>query len=637
MRILLSIGCNIYEHAQTLNGAERDAQRIFDALTKPEVGQFDTEKSALLLSPTIDEVRQALRNTLFGDTPLENFTLFFAGHGGVSSGSFHMWLRDTNPRTQSMSSLALGDLFRFLNETSPKQSNIIIDACQSGGLITDLGVLLKPDLMGDAGTPALTLVATSAQDQTSGETPAGGLGTNAILDCIEGREFVQDHTSVLDLVEIGRHISRNLESYGQNAVVWGLNLYGSPSFCRNPKFKMDPSTPLRNLIHNWPAATDTAIRSNYNEIWSIYGTLEKSLKPDRFISVVTDILSPCRADLNSLVRCAERLAITFSTKAADSNDLYRPLLAIAGVAVCLLPSTGSPVTDHGALYLTTKLTNELIAANETLLKSLQNNKFDLISKNSSGFAEFYQLPIRISRILGWAAYSYLFAKSNSQKEEAKLQFTELLRFTLDNYTGSIIALSDSQAPHWEVTFAAAKQLGLTEESEALIGLLFYSITECKGKLSRCDLSAEHFLTYLMARKNQKLTEVYELIERPIETLSVLLRASKIFEIDNIIDTDLWRIDGLSFSSYHPPSYKHYSSLKMDGGENKFWQIGFDVFRTNDFVQTWNANLEIYSTGDLELATISALLLEDRVPWFCLDPFLANKNHDHPGPNEITDK
>lgn len=623
MRILLSIGCNKYEHASTLGGAERDAQRIFDALIKPEVGQFDTEKSILLLSPTINEVRQALQNTLFSDTQIENFTFFFAGHGGVSSGGFHMWLRDTKPKTQSMSSLALGELFRFLNETSPRQSNIIIDACQSGGLISDLGILLKPDLMGDAGTPALTLVATSAQNQTSGETSLGGIGTNAILDCIEGREFVQDHTSVLDLVEIGRRISKNLESHGQNSVVWGLNLYGSPSFCRNPKFEMDPGTPLRNLIHNWPAGTDAAIRENYDEIWNIYGSLERSLKPNQFISVVTDILAPCRADMDSLIRCAERLAITFAAKAAQTNDIYRPPLVIAGVAACLLPSIGTPIVDHGANYITTKLTHELISANEILLESLQKNKFELIPIQSSGFAEFYQLPIRISRILGWAGYSYLFAKSRTQEEKAKTLFTETLRFLLNNYTNSIIALSDAQAPHWEVTLAASKKLGLTEEAEELIGLLFCSITECKGKLSRCDLPAEKFLTYLITRKNQRLADAYELVERPIETLSVILRAAKIFEIDEILDTDLWQIDGLNFSSYHPSSFKNFASLRMEGGENKFWQIGFDVFRTSDFVKTWNNNFDTCSAPEFELATISALLLEDRVPWFCLDHFLTN--------------
>jgi hypothetical protein len=135
-----------------------------------------------------------------------------------------MWLKDTMKTAQSVSALALADLFRGINEAAPRQTNIIIDACESGGLVEDLGVLLKPELLGDVGTPALTLVATSGRNQSANETASGGLGTNALLDCIEGRELVNDTFGALDLIDIGRRVAANLQSKGQNPVVWGLNL-----------------------------------------------------------------------------------------------------------------------------------------------------------------------------------------------------------------------------------------------------------------------------------------------------------------------------------------------------------------------------------------------------------------------------
>jgi uncharacterized caspase-like protein len=144
-----------------------------------------------------------LREVLFSNGKIDTFTCFFAGHGGVRSGSFYMLVRDSASEALSFSALSLSDLFLAIGEAAPSQSNIVIDACEAGGLIADLGVLLKSNLLGDAGTPGITLVATAAQDQYSGETPAGGLGTDAILDCIEGRDFVQDTASALDLVEIG--------------------------------------------------------------------------------------------------------------------------------------------------------------------------------------------------------------------------------------------------------------------------------------------------------------------------------------------------------------------------------------------------------------------------------------------------
>jgi hypothetical protein len=76
MRILLAIGCNEYEHANPLKAAEFDALRVFNALVKPEVGQFDSEHSLFLSSPTIEQVRCALKITLFDNLHIENFTFF---------------------------------------------------------------------------------------------------------------------------------------------------------------------------------------------------------------------------------------------------------------------------------------------------------------------------------------------------------------------------------------------------------------------------------------------------------------------------------------------------------------------------------------------------------------------------------
>ena len=106
MRVLFVIGCNFYEHAGQLEGAERDAQRIFDALIRPDVGEYDVIRSRLLLSPSYDAVRQALKDVLFADPQPQTFTLFFAGHGSVSAGAFYMWLKDSSPNGLSVSAIA---------------------------------------------------------------------------------------------------------------------------------------------------------------------------------------------------------------------------------------------------------------------------------------------------------------------------------------------------------------------------------------------------------------------------------------------------------------------------------------------------------------------------------------------------
>lgn len=624
MRILLAIGCNDYDNADPLESAEDDATRVFRTLTRTEIGQFDVKHSLLLASPTIGQVRDALRKTLFENPHIENFTFFFAGHGGINSGSFHMWLRDTSPKVQSMTALSLTELFRFLNETAPMQSNLIIDACQSGGLISDLGVLLKPELIGDAGSPALTLVATSAKNQNAGETRAGGIGTNAILDCIEGRDFVQDHGSVLDLVEIGRRISKKLEAHGQNAIVWGLNLYGPPSFCRNPRFQTDPNTSLRSLIHYWPTDLDKVIKDNYNTIWNTYGTMDTEWDASKFVSLVNSILNPCRENDSALVGCAERLAVTFGTKAIQAKDAYRPPLVTAGVAACLLPSLGDPVVCEGAKLLTYKLIDELISVNESLINSLNKNKYALLPKAGGGLVELYQLPLRISKILAWAGAAHL-CSSDSHRERTGEQFTGILKLILEIYSGSLIALSDAQASHWEVSLAVAKMLDLKDEAEQIVGLLFSSIIDCEGKLAKYDIAPERALSYLLSRNHKNFSDNFNLVESPIETLSVILRAAKIFGLEHVLDEDLWQIDGLNFSCYRPISYSDYSLNTMHGGANEGWQIGYDVFRTNDFIRSWTPSVQTGESMTYKLSILASLLLEDRVPWFCLDSFLLKQD------------
>ncbi|MBA5983439.1 caspase family protein [Pseudomonas sp. MD195_PC81_125] len=78
MRILLAIGCNEYDHAKPLDSAEYDAVRIFNALVRPEVGQFNSAHSLLLLSPTIEQVRSALKKIAFRKFTHTEFHIFFS-------------------------------------------------------------------------------------------------------------------------------------------------------------------------------------------------------------------------------------------------------------------------------------------------------------------------------------------------------------------------------------------------------------------------------------------------------------------------------------------------------------------------------------------------------------------------------
>lgn len=627
MRVLLAIGCNIYNHASALTGAEDDARRVFEALIREDVGEYAPTSSKLLLSPTSDQVRKAVREVLFSVGAIDTFTFFFAGHGSVKSGSFYMWMRDTQPEAQSVSALSLSELFRGLNEAAPQQSNIIIDACESGGLVSDLGVILKTELLGDAGTPGITLVATSAQDEVARETDAGGFGTNAILDCIEGRDMVQDSASALDLVEIGRRISDRLKTYGQSPVVWGLNLYGPPRFCRNPFFGTDPARPLRDIIQAWPSTSDASVREHYDELWRAYSSVSgSSWDACEFSCIVKKALFPLASAPDVLAGFAGRLGAATLQRAELSEDPFRRALVSATFGVCLLP-----YLEHGAVQRIVRrfvdsTSSSLIAAGSRLAADLSTDRYALLAKRGGCLSDLFYLPLRIAKVLGWlAALRWLLSAQDPRRPKAVELFSVVLRIMLNDYTGSVLAMTDAQAPYWAVAFSGAIDAGLNEEAEQLAGLLFHSFVTCRGQLARFDIPVENTLDYLRARHANHFAQCLDLIERPNESLTILLRVAMLVQLDEVFDESLWEIDGVCFSAYLNDDFSQYGAQTMTGGQNLMWTIGQDVFRVSDLVESWPAIPRYGCDLTAALVILSSLLYTDRVPWFCLESMSCAAN------------
>ncbi len=620
MRILIAIGCNDYEYQTPLNGAETDAKRMFHALVCPELGDYEAARSKLLLSPSVAEVREALREVLFSNGQIDTFTFFFAGHGGVRSGSFYMLVRDSSSESLSFSAISLSDLCLAISEAAPSQSNIVIDACEAGGLISDLGVLLKSNLLGDVGTPGITLVATSAQDQQSGETPAGGLGTCALLDCIEGRDFVQDTASALDLVEIGRRVSMRLrQTTTQSPVVWGLNLYGPPRFCRNPRYGSDPARPLRDVLQAWPSASDASIRAHYDALWQAYASVSGAWDARVFSQVVDAIIAPLVEQPEAMAAFFDRLGITVLERAQLAADVFRPAQAAAASAVSLLPHVGHEAVARQARVLQIAAGTAVITGGKELADHLERDRFALLASRGGGLSDLFYLPLRVSNVLGWVgAAPLMFDTGDPCRTEAEAIFTRLLRHILQHYTGSIITMSDAQAPCWAIALWSATLLGLIVEAEQIVGLLYNSLIACKGEIARGDIPADRVLDYLIARQRKDFTPVVDLVERPDETTAVLLKAAALLDLDEVFDRDLWALDGHVFLAYLNGDFAQFGAETMSGGDNLVWTVGHDIFHVSDFVANWRAAPRPGDHVTAAGAVLASLLYPDRTPWFLLE-------------------
>ncbi|KAB0325104.1 caspase family protein [Janthinobacterium sp. PLB04] len=626
MRVTLCVGCNSYDALpiEDLYGAEGDAQRMFEVLIADSFGGYSYEYSKLLLSPTLAEIREALRNLLSENGPIDTFTFYFAGHGSVKAGSFYMWGRDVAASSLSMTALSLSDVFRMIAEVTPTQTNIIVDACEGGGLINDLGVLLKADALGDAHTPGVTLFATSAQNEGAIEEDGAGCGTSALLDCIQGRDFVQDHSAALDLIEISKRVCSKLRASGQTPVVWGLNLSSAPRFCRNP-FYSDTLSSIHTFVKDWTIKSEVDLsRNQYEELWSIYDSIESNWNPRSLANTVRPIFAELSDTPQVLASFALRLSSSLTQRAEASADQFRSAEVYAVLAVSLLPHLRAHEVIKVAEHIVDEVFKRLAVASKALNDALATNPFALLSAESP-LPELYLLPIRVTKVLAWTALPPLFESESTQPiNAAGALYAELLKRLLENYKFSITPVSDTQAAYWYVCLSALKKFGLISEAEEIFGIAFYGLVTNRGKLLHAYVTGEQVLDYILAVDSKDFSKVVSAIKRPNETLTVFLRLAPLFGLTEVVDESLWLLDDVSFSAYINSDSSSFGDQTMEGGENLAWGIGYDIFRTHELSKTWPM-IEPPSTKLVQyLSIFAALLYPNRVPWQC---FVADSIDD----------
>lgn len=613
-RALIAIGCDVYDHLEPLSGAVADARDVFNTLMQPEVGDYDVARSRLLLSPTLLEVRETLASVLFGGETLDTLALSFAGHGAVGAGSFHMALSDTRTQALSATALSLADLLRMVAEAAPKQTYLFIDACQSGGLISDLNVILKSEVMGELGTPGVTLVATAAANQSAYEEGGHGIGTTALLDCVRGDVFLQDATPALDLVEIGRAVSgRVAATGGQTPVVWGLNLYGPSSFCRNPHAGSG-NAPLRSVLVGWPDASSAkAIRERLPRLWEPYVDVPTRWDPRALLNQLDPLLGDLGAEGSVAVGLITRVEEAFANHARDSRDRFRELEVRAACAVSLLPRSNDPVVEARlatACGILAELTEIAIA---DVVAAIDKYEFALVT---GGLDDLYHLPIRLSKLLGWAGFAVHARRiAGEDGSSAAARLAELYSRIFETYSLSLVSMSDCQAPYVLTALTASVHAGLAESGERLLGHMFSSAVQFGGRVARSDLDPAKTLSYLVARAGPSGEPNLELVAQPTELVIALLRAARLFDLAEEVDMSLEEFDHLALNAYLPENYLTFGDEQIAGGVNAVFLVGHDIWTVAELEAAWPNFPAPEGPGQMMAAILASLLFPDRTPWF----------------------
>jgi hypothetical protein len=617
-RALIAIGCNAYDQLSPLSGGEADAQDVFDTLMLPNVGDYDVARSRLLLSPKLDEVREALLQVLLDGEPLDTLTLTFAGHGTVAAGSFYMALRDTRPHALSATALPLADVLRMVAEAAPKQTYIFIDACEAGGLIADLNVILKSEVMGEIGTPGVTLVATAAAKQSAIEQAGRGIGTSALLDCVRGDVFLQDISPALDLAEIGRAVSDRVSNTGgQTPVVWGLNLYGPSSFCRNPHAGSNDA-PLRSVLVGWPDAGSVAvIRAGLPKLWKPFVDLPHVWEPRALLDGLAPLLAGLGGDASVTVGLVSRIEEAFASRARESNDRFREIEVRAAFAASLLPRSDDPMVEAHLLATCRRLAGLVETAIADVVSALGGYEYALLN---GGLEELYQLPIRLSKLLGWAGFVvHACLITGQDMSSAAERLEELYGRIFGTYSLSLVAMNDCQAPYILTALTASKHATLNDSAEQLLGYMFASAIECRGRVARVDIEPSKILSYLISRIDQADDPNLELVAQPTELVSVLLRASRLFDLHDEFDLSLSALDHLAINAYLPDEYRGFADEVISGGSNIVRHIGHDIWTVDELETSWPVVQQPSGPGQAMAAIVASLLCPDRSPWFLM-PF-----------------
>ncbi len=593
-RAVLAIGCDTYDHVRSLEGAEFDATRLYGELVKPEVGDNDPVKSILLLSPTLSEVRDAFSRVVYSDDDLESLTIYFAGHGAIDVGGFYMLMRDSRDGRLSTSAYWLSEIFATIASKPPMVTSIILDACFSGGLANDVHVLVRPEIQGDAGSPAVILLAMASRDEFAHETGEGGVATNALLECIDGRVYVQQHNRALSLTEIGAALGERLGSDPrQHPRYWALNVHQRHAFCRNPHFQANLDATFKH--------------------WS----------PRGFIDGISPLLASHLRQPLDQVADVERLMGGLVSLSQGSLDAFLEAEVRATAAVSLLPYCASTIVAKFVEEQCLEVARCSAGALSKTAAALRRDEFALLSAGA-GIADLYVLPLRIWSILGWSAASYFVLRRRGEVGDFPTDDLQtVLSYVAQHYNP--VLLSDDQASAIAIALSGLVELGLIEEGEYLASLAFNSALSVQGRVASHSIKKEQLLAYMVLR-GQRIDGILnadevaadaELVASPVESIAVLLRMAPHFELSEVFDESMDLLDHLDISIFVPEDYGDFSENTIENGTNFTFTIGHGVWTVADLMATWphTTSQQPSVLAVRDAALFASLLFPDRVPWY----------------------
>lgn len=590
---LVSIGCDNYQ-SETLNnllGAENDATAVHNILVNSEYSIYGKEKSYLLKSPKINDVKKVLEDVLFENECPDIFTLFFAGHCGVVHGTYYLCLNETNPSRISLTGLSLTDIFRIISSSAVKHVNLVIDACNTAGLVNDLLSLIKPELIGAKGSFGISILAAAASDEYATEEKGQGLLTGSLIKLISGKEKVNSDVEFLDLVNLGRVISTNFiqEKRSQTPSSWGMNLYGPSIFSKNPYHSKNSTISTHDFSFIPPASRVGMVLLNFkDDLWNLYDDLDNTEGVGDFLEVIRSA-GKSVDNIEDLLTLLKGVGYRFIDKFSP-NCHIKQLELINAISTILIPYL-SLENVRDTLYEFMELFKVYgIKLLDNMLENLQKDKYYLINKKGANFdilADYYYLPHRLSKLVGYFSQLILIDNNSSDK------LSELLELIRRNYSHHIIVMSEEQAPYIHTFFDTHRLLGKGEQVKDFLVSYMNDYIEHSGQVAAINFTTESNLKYLIQRYTQKKVDV-EYKSNPDSLGSSLLLQANAYGIDEDVDSVIHLLDRHSFHLFIPSNISQFGDAFIECGFNMVLRCGFNFWTCKEFNNLVKENIDKYT-------------------------------------------
>jgi hypothetical protein len=617
MRILLSVGCDSYSHAPSLNGAVKDAERIFLALVGEQEHQYDKAHSRLLISPSTQSFRTNISDILYDNPDISVFTLYFAGHASVFDETLYLAFSDALPDRIAATTIGFPEVLRATAGARPKQANFILDACNAGGLGFDIGSILKRTIVGNSDTMGISFIASAAAEQYASETKDGGNFTIEFEKTLRGETFVQKAKPFLSLSEIAHQVQGNTKLKNQAISYWTLNLQGPNLFAKNPHFS-GPSDATDRIVSQLQKQK-VKLGERAADFKSAIVKLAMGVDETKLSKTLESVFSEIDPEQRSSLIYG--LADGLSAELADANDSFletrvRTVLCGQILGLC---------HDDGGNRIIDEMIAWYLEANRRALSKL--SKAMTADKNallSGGFSDLYELPIRISDVFGQCAL-LLFGQRKPRDCDSDLVLS-VVRQMLAQYGNSVLALTDDQATGYLLFLEMCRRKSWFDVSEEVLGRLYYDLHRNFGRCGDYSLIAKDQFALLAERYEYSYSITRDLYKFPSDLVTVILSFTALHSLDEAVDFTLIDIDHTSINYFVPDKLDRFGLADGLDGANYTLTVGRDFWRCVDLRRTLRGDIlpkfhsaaEKLSWEENFCAIAGALALRDRLPWHIVD-------------------